>query len=236
MSTPHNAASPGEIAPVVLMAGDPLRAKYIAENFLTDPVCFNTVRGMLGYTGTYQGKRLSVMGHGMGIPSIGIYTYELYACYGVEVIMRIGSCGALQEYLQLKDLILASGACTDSNFLAQYGLPGTFAPIASFDVLEAAARAAERLGVPYHAGNILSSDHFYNETPGANDAWRSMGVLAVEMEAAALYAIAARAGKKALCLLSVSDHIYRTEELLPEERQTGFTNMMKVALETALAF
>lgn len=233
MSTPHNRAEKGMIAPVVLMPGDPLRAKYIAETYLEDPVLFNDVRGMLGYTGLYRGKRVSVMGHGMGMPSIGIYSYELYAFYGVECILRVGSAGGLQDEVGLKDVILAAGSCTDSNYMAQYGLPGTFAPIASFDVLRTAAGVAEEKGIPYHVGNVLASDHFYNETVGGNDAWKKMGVLAVEMEAAALYANAARAGKKALAVLTCSDHLYREGELTPEERQTGFGDMIEIALETA---
>lgn len=231
--TPHNGAKQGEIAQTVLMPGDPLRAKFIAETYLENPKCFNTVRNMLGYTGIYRGKPVSVMGSGMGMPSIGIYSYELFHFYDVDSIIRIGSAGALQDSLNLMDVVIAMGACTDSNYAYQYGLPGTFAPIADYSLLNRAAETAKNQGTPAVVGNVLSSDIFYNETADVNDKWRSMGVLAVEMEAAALYMNAARAGKKALCMLTISDHIYRQEGLSAMERQIGFGKMMEIALELA---
>ncbi|MBR0085337.1 MAG: purine-nucleoside phosphorylase [Lachnospiraceae bacterium] len=231
MGTPHNEAKKNQIAKKVLMPGDPLRAKFIAETYLEDPVCFNTVRNMFGYTGKYKGKKVSVMGGGMGMPSIGIYSWELYNIYNVDKIIRIGSTGAMQDDIGLMDVIIAQGACTDSNYAYQFGLPGTFAPIASYELLEKAVEAAKKLGVPVHVGNILSSDVFYNAMEGASDKWRDMGVLAVEMEAAALYMNAAKAHKQALCLLTVSDHLYKKGELTPEERQNGFRQMMEIALE-----
>ena len=228
--TPHNAALEGQIAKTVLMPGDPLRAKFIAENYLENVTCFNTVRNMLGYTGTYQGKPVSVMGHGMGIPSIGIYTYELFNFYDVDNVIRVGSAGALQDDLDLKDLVIAMGACTDSNYANQYQLPGTYAPIASYSLMQKAIEVAQKKGIKIAVGNVLSSDVFYNANKGANDAWKSMGVLCIEMEAAALYMNSAKAGKNALCILSVSDHIYKGTELSAQERQLGFTNMIEVAL------
>lgn len=229
--TAHNAALEGQIAKTVLMPGDPLRAKFIAEAYLENLTCFNTVRNMLGYTGTYKGKSVSVMGHGMGIPSIGIYSYELFNFYGVDNIIRVGSAGALQDNLELKDLVIAMGACTDSNYAAQYLLPGTYAPIASYALMQRAIEQAWEKGIKVAVGNVLSSDVFYNANKGANDAWKSMGVLCIEMEAAALYMNAAKAGKNALCILSISDHIYKGTELSSEERQLGFKNMIEVALE-----
>ena len=233
MSTPHNRAEKGDFARTVLMPGDPLRAKFIAETFLESPRLVTDVRGMLGYTGTYQGRPVSVMGSGMGMPSIGIYSYELFHFYDVDSIIRIGSAGALQDSLNLMDVVIAMGACTDSNYAYQYGLPGTFAPIADYSLLNRAAETAKNQGTPAVVGNVLSSDIFYNETADVNDKWRSMGVLAVEMEAAALYMNAARAGKKALCMLTISDHIYRQEGLSAMERQIGFGKMMEIALELA---
>ena len=227
--TPHINAKYGEIAETVIMAGDPLRVKFMAENYLEDAVLFNQVRGMLGYTGTYKGKRVSLMGHGMGIPSIGIYTYELYNFYGVNTIIRIGSAGAYQMDLKLGDLILAMGACTDSNFVAQYELPGTFAPIADYGLLSTAVKACEDLGIKYRVGNVMSDDVFYSDHPQA-DKWIKMGVLGVEMEASALYMNAARAGKKALVICTVSDHVITGEVTTSEQRRTTFTNMMEVAL------
>ena len=226
--TPHIGAKYGDIAETVIMAGDPLRVKFMAEKFLDDPVLFNNVRGMLGYTGTYQGKRISVMGHGMGCPSIAIYAYELYNFYGVKTIVRVGSAGSLHPDLHIGDLVIAMGTCTDSNFVDQYQLPGHFAPIADFELLRKAADTCDRLGYRYKVGNVLSSDVFYSENP-ANDKWMNMGVLAKEMEIAALYMIAARAGKKALGICTVSDHILTGEETTAEERQLTFTKMMDVA-------
>ena len=231
--TPHNGAKEGDFAKTVLMPGDPLRAKYIAETYLENPRLVTSVRNMLGYTGTYKGKEISVMGGGMGMPSVGIYTYELFNFYGVDNIIRIGSAGALSDKLKLKDVVIGMGACTDSNYAAQYGLPGTFAPIADYGLLRRAVEVAEKQGTNVVVGNVLSSDAFYNANKNANDLWKSMGVLAVEMEAAALYMNAAKAGKNALCILSISDHIYSGEELSAEERQVGFGKMMEIALELA---
>lgn len=231
--TPHIGAKKGEIAPTMLMPGDPLRAKFIAENWLEDAVCVNTVRNMLAFTGSYQGKRVTVMGGGMGMPSVGLYTYELFHFYDVEQIIRIGTAGTLNDRAQLRDVVIGVGASTDSNYAAQYGLPGVFAPIADFDLARAAAEAGERLGIRTVAGNILSSDVFYNDDPGTLEKWLKMGVLAVEMEAAALYLNAARAGKRALCLLTISDAPLRGEALSIEDRQTSFQDMMKLALEIA---
>lgn len=226
--TPHIGAKVGEIAETVIMAGDPLRVKFMAENFLENPVQFNNVRSMLGFTGTYQGKRVSVMGHGMGLPSIGIYTYELFNFYGVKTIIRVGSAGSIQSDLHVGDLCIAMGACTNSNYGAQFELPGTYAPIADFNLLRGAADACERLGYHYKVGNVVSSDTFYCENPH-NDKWMNMGVMAIEMEAAALYMNAARSGNRALAILTISDHILTGEATTAEERQTTFTNMMKVA-------
>ena len=226
--TPHIGAQYGEIAETVIMAGDPLRAKLMAEKFLDDAVQFNNVRGMLGFTGTYKGKRISVMGHGMGMPSIGIYTYELFNFYGVKTIVRVGSAGAIQTDLHLGDLVIAQGACTNSNYAAQYELPGTFAPIGDFQLLRKAADACDRMGYAYKVGNVLSSDVFYNEN-AHNDKWSAMGVLAVEMEIAALYMNAARSGNRALAICTVSDHILTGEVTTAEERQNTFTKMMDVA-------
>lgn len=232
--TPHNAALEGQIAKTVLMPGDPLRAQYVAEHYLENVTCFNTVRNMLGFTGTYQGQPVSVMGGGMGMPSVGIYTYELFNFYEVDQIIRIGSAGGLAEGVQLRDLVIGMGACTDSNYAAQFNMPGTYAPLADYDLLRRAANKAEELGVPTRVGNILSTDVFYNADPTVNERWASMGVLAVEMEAAALYLNAAYAKKHALCLLTVSDLPLSGEALSAQERQTSFTQMMEVALALAI--
>ena len=209
MGTAHNKAEVGDIAKTVLMPGDPLRAKYIAETYLTEVKCFNSVRNMLGFTGKYNGKEISVMGSGMGMPSIGIYSYELYQFYNVESIIRIGSAGALHEDIDLKDLVFAQGACTDSRFAYQYELPGSFAPIADFSLLEQAVSEARALGTRFKVGNVVSSDIFYNVYPEAAKKWAGMGVLCVEMEAAALYMNAAKLHKKALAILSISAHILK---------------------------
>ena len=226
--TPHIGAKYGDIAETVIMAGDPLRVKLMAEKFLDDAVQFNNVRGMLGYTGSYKGKRVSVMGHGMGMPSIAIYTYELYNFYGVKTIIRVGSAGSINTDLHVGDLAIAMGACTNSNFAAQYELPGTFAPIADFSLVRAAAESCERLGYKYMVGNVLSSDTFYGENPHT-DKWISMGVMAVEMEIAALYMNAARSGNRALGICTISDHVLTGEATTAEERQNSFTHMMDVA-------
>lgn len=231
--TPHINAKLGDFAPTVLMPGDPLRAKFIAETYLENPILVNNVRGVQGYTGTYRGKRVSVMASGMGQPSIGIYSYELFNFYGVESIIRVGSCGAYHPDLHLRDIVLAMGACTNGCYASQYGLPGTFAPIADFDLLRRAVDACDRAGVRYKVGNIFSSDIFYAEQDGVDAAWRKMGVLGVEMEAAALYCNAARAGKRALCICTVSDSFVHDENATAEERQTSFTTMMEIALELA---
>ena len=231
MGTPHNGADKGDIARTVLMPGDPLRAKYIADTYLEDVKCFNTVRNMFGYTGTYKGKRISVMGGGMGMPSIGIYSYELYHFYDVDAIIRIGSAGAMQDDVNVMDLVIGMGACTNSSYADQYQLPGIFAPIPDYGLLEKAVNTAREKGASVRVGNILSSDVFYNDRTDFNDRWKRMGVLAVEMEAAALYMNAARAGKKALCILTISDHLYREDSLSAEDRQTGFRQMMEIALE-----
>ena len=233
MPTPHNNAKPGDIAKTVLMPGDPLRAKFIAENYLDSPVCYNEVRGMLGFTGMYKGTPVSVQGSGMGQPSIGIYSYELYNFFDVQSIIRVGTAGGIDDSVQLRDIILAQGACTNGNYAAQYGLPGTFAPIASFRLLRKAAEAADRLGFTVRVGNLFSSDMFYDDANSLAD-WQKMGVLGVEMESAALYLNAARAGKEALCICTVSDCPLREEFATAEERQTGFTRMMELALETIL--
>jgi purine-nucleoside phosphorylase len=229
--TPHNEAKIGDIAKTVLMPGDPLRAKFIAETYLEDVVCFNHIRNMLGFTGTYKGKSVSVMGGGMGMPSIGIYSYELYNFYEVNNIIRIGSAGGITENVKLRDIVIGMGASTNSNFAAQYKLPGTFAPIADFDLLRKAVEVAERLGIKTIVGNILSSDTFYDDNKEANSLWKKMNILAVEMEAAALYMNAARAGKKALCILTVSDHVFTGESLPAADRQLSFHEMMQIALE-----
>lgn len=233
MSTPHNKAKNGEIAKTVLMPGDPLRAKFIAENFLENPKLVNTVRNMFAYTGTYNGKEVTVMGSGMGMPSIGIYSYELFQFYGVEKIIRVGSCGAYQKDLKLYDVIIAQGACTDSGFASQYNLNGTFSAISSFELLRKAVEEADKLNIPYHVGNILSSDIFYHDEADSWKKWAKMGVLAVEMESYALFAQAARLNKKALTILTVSDSLVTKEETTAEEREKSFTQMMKIALELA---
>ena len=239
--TPHISAKPGDFGKTVLMPGDPLRSKFIAENFLENPVLVNNVRGVQGYTGTYKGVKVSVMASGMGMPAIGIYSHELYNGYGVENIIRVGSAGAIQENINVYDIVLGQGACTDSNWAAQYHLPGTFAPIADYKLLSAAVEAAKKEGAVYHVGNLNSSDAFYGDhvdVPEGLDSvygLKKMGVMALEMEAAALYMNAARYGKRALCICTISDHVLTGVETTPEERQTAFTTMMKVALDVAVA-
>lgn len=231
--TPHIGANLNEIAQTVLMPGDPLRAKFIAENFLTDVKCFNKVRNMLGFTGTYKGQKISVMGGGMGMPSIGIYSYELFNFYNVQRIIRIGSAGAINSKVNLKDIVMAMGACTDSNYGNQYKLNGVFAPIADFNLLKKAESCAQELGIKAFVGNIYSSDVFYSDESVLPE-WDKMGVLAVEMEAAALYMNAAKSGKEALCILTVSDCPLKGLSLPSEEREKGFCNMVKIALETVV--
>lgn len=229
MATPHIAAEKGAFAKTVLMPGDPLRSEFIAKTYFENPVLVNDVRGVHGYTGTFEGKPVSVMASGMGQPAIGIYSYELYNFFDVESIIRVGTCGTYDPELHLKDIIVAMGACTDSNFAAQYRLPGTFCPIADFALVRRAVEECERMGVNYKVGNIFSSDHFY-EDDNSGLQWAKMGVLGVEMESAALYCNAARAGKRALCICTVSDSIVHGERSTLEERQSGFTQMMEVAL------
>lgn len=234
--TPHIHATPADFAPTVLMPGDPLRAKFIAENFLADARLVNNVRGIQGYTGSYDGVPVSVMASGMGMPSIGIYSYELFNFFDVQTILRVGSAGALSEKLKVRDIVLGMGACTNSAFVGQYSLPGTFAPTADYEVLRTCADIAEQMGLPTHVGNLLSSDTFYaDNSKEANATWAKMGVLAVEMEAAALYMNAARSGKRALAICTVSDHILTGESTSAEERQNSFTQMMELALNTAKA-
>ncbi|EFF63908.1 purine-nucleoside phosphorylase [Turicibacter sanguinis] len=232
--TPHiGCTEQGIIAETVLLPGDPLRAKYIADNFLEDVVQFNTVRNMFGYTGTYKGKKISVMGSGMGIPSIGIYSYELIHFYGVKNLIRIGSCGSLQEDVKIRDVIIGMGACTNSNYASQYNLPGTYAPIASYQLLSKAVKVAAEKEIDVKVGNILSSDIFYDADADSWKKWAKMGVMGVEMEAAALYMNAAYAGVNALCILTVSDSLVTHEVTTAEERQNTFTKMMEIALELA---
>ncbi len=233
--TPHINATPKDFARTVLMPGDPLRSKFIAENFLTDAKLINNVRGVQGYTGTYEGTRVTVMASGMGMPSIGIYSYELYNFFGVENIMRIGSAGSIHMDVKVRDIVMAMGASTNSNYVRQFRIPGTFAPVADYGMLKQAIDQAEKIGASYHVGNVLSSDTFYDDQTDANDYWQKMGVLCIEMETAALYMNAARAGKHALGIFTVSDHILTKEALSAEERQTSFTQMMEIALRTAVA-
>ena len=239
--TPHISAKPGDFGKTVLMPGDPLRSKFIAENFLENPVLVNNVRGVHGYTGTYKGVKVSVMASGMGMPAIGIYSHELFNAYGVENIIRVGSAGSIQEHIHLYDLVIAQGACTDSNYVKQFHLPGSFAPIADWQLLSEAVKAAEANGATYHVGNVNSSDVFYGDPVGVPAelsnvyCLQKMGVMALEMEAAALYMNAARSGKRGLCICTISDHVLTGEETTSEQRQNSFTTMMKVALDVAVA-
>ena len=232
--TPHIAAKAGEIAKTVLMPGDPLRSEFIAKNYLENAVLVNNIRGVHGYTGEYKGKKVTVMASGMGQPSIGIYSYELYNFYDVNTIIRVGSCGGFHPDLHVRDLVIAMAACTNGNYAAQFNMPGTYAPIADFDLVRRAADLCEEKGVNYKVGNILSSDIFYNDNKSANDKWCALGVLGVEMEAAGLYMNAARAGKRALAICTVSDHLATGESLDSSLRATSFTEMMEVALNTAI--
>ena len=233
MATPHISAEKGDFAKTVLMPGDPLRAKFIADTFLKDVRQVTGVRGMLGFTGTYEGRPISVMGSGMGMPSIGIYSYELYTQYDVENIIRVGSAGALRADLELGSVVAGQGACTNSDFASQYELGGSYAPICDFELLMAAVESARELGVKMPVGNLYSSDTFY-DAAGRNMRFAKMGVMAVEMEAAGLYCTAAYTGKRALAICSISDNLVNGTELSADERQTTFTNMMKIALEVAV--
>ncbi|MEA4946309.1 MAG: purine-nucleoside phosphorylase [Oscillospiraceae bacterium] len=232
--TPHISAAKGQIAKTVLMPGDPLRSKFIAENYLEKPVLVNDVRGVQGYTGKWRGVPVTVMASGMGIPAIGIYSWELYNFYDVDNIIRIGSAGGLQDDLQLMDIVMGIGACTDSNYAHQFNLNGIFAPTADYVLLSEAVSAAMEKGITPRVGNLLSSDNFYSDGSDGPDPWKKMGVLAVEMEGAGLYMNAARAGKRALCICTVSDHLYRGGELSSDERQNSLTQMIEIALDTAV--
>lgn len=232
--TPHINARPEDIAKTVLMPGDPKRSEFVAKTFLKDAILFNDVRGVMGYTGLWKGHRVSVMASGMGMPSIGIYSYELFNFFGVDNIIRIGSAGAMTEALKVRDIVLAMGACTNSSFGEQFSLPGTLAPIASYRLLRIADEVSRAHDIAPTVGNVLSSDTFYDDDPEANAKWRKMGVLAVEMEAAALYMNALRVGKNALAILTISDHLITGEATTAEERQTSFTDMMQIALDTAI--
>ena len=234
MSTPHNGAEKGAFAKTVLMPGDPLRAKFIAETYLEEPKLVNNVRGIQGYTGTYKGVPVSVMASGMGMPSMAIYSYELFNMYGVENILRVGSAGAVSMELKLRDIVLGQGACTSSSMQDNFGVHGHFAPIADFDLLRCAAQICEERKLRYKAGNLISSDIFYNDDPAFNQPFLNLGALAVEMEAAALYMNAARAGKRALAICTISDHVLTGEATSAEERQTTFNEMMELALEVAV--
>lgn len=229
-------AEVGQIAKTLLFPGDPLRAKTLAETYLDEPICFNTLRGMLGYTGTYRGRRVSVMGSGMGIPSATLYAHELYTLYGVESILRIGTCGAVGDGVHLRELVIAMTASTNSNFSAQYEFPGLLAPCADFPLLRAAVQNAEARELPFHVGSVFTADMFYNQSPGINEKCRDLGLLAIDMETAGLYWEAMDCGKRALSILTVSNHILRGEETPAAERQTDFTNMMELALDTAWEF
>lgn len=233
--TPHIEARGGEIAETILLPGDPLRAKYIAENFLSDVKQFNSVRNMFGYTGTYEGRPVSVMGTGMGCPSMGIYSYELIHFYGVKNLIRVGTAGSIHPDVHIRDLVFGIGACTTSNFPALMELPGVFAPVCSFELLRKGVEKAEQMDLRYKVGNILSSDMFYGPAEGseASKKWASMGVLAIEMEAAALYTNAAFGNARALTVLTISDHLLTGETTSAEERQNSFTDMMQVALSLA---
>ncbi len=239
--TPHINAAPDDFAKTVLMPGDPLRAKFIAENFLESVRQVNSVRNMLGFTGFYKGVPVSVMGSGMGMPSIGIYSYELYNFFGVENIIRVGTAGGMSERVKIRDIVIGMGACTNSSFVKQFHLPGDYAPIASWELIEPCVKLAKEMNLSYKVGNVLSSDTFYGDDEElapqlrGNALWAKMGVLAVEMESAALYMNAARAGKKALGIFTVSDHLITGEATTAEERQNSFTDMMRLALETAIA-
>ena len=227
------AAEESNIAKVVLMPGDPLRAKYVADHYLEDPVCFNTVRNMLGYTGTYKGKKISVMGHGMGVPSMGIYATELYNQFGVDAIIRIGSAGGLSDKVKLRDVVIAIGASTNSAYGDAYDMPGKLCPVADYEMLAASVESAKELDIPAVVGRVYTSDFFYYPKPDINQKLRDLGHLCVEMETAGLYWTAIGCGKKALSILTISDHLFSGELLSSEEREQSFNDMMKVALETA---
>ena len=232
--TPHINAKPEDFAKTVLMPGDPKRSEFIAKTFLENAKLVNDVRGVHGYTGLYKGTPVSVMASGMGMPSIGIYSYELFNFFDVDNIIRVGSAGSMQPHIHIRDVVFGQGACLNGNFADQYHLPGNIAPIADYTLLKTAIAQAEKLGVRYHVGNLLSSDVFYNDDPADGLKWAKMGVMAVEMEAAALYLNAARAGKRGLALCTISDSLVTHEVTTAEERQNSFTQMMEIALDTAV--
>ena len=234
MATAHNNAKKGEIAKTMLMCGDPLRAKFIAENYLENAKLVNEVRNTYCYTGTYKGKELSVMAHGMGVPSMGIYSYELFNEYDVDTIIRVGTCGSYQENVDVKDIVVAVAASTNSTYANQFELRGFYSANADFSLLKLADKTCDKLGVDAHFGNILTTDVFYDEDKEYYKRWAKLGVLAAEMETYALYVNANRANKKALTIMSVSDSLVTKIETTPEERQSGFTKMIEVALEIAL--
>jgi len=234
MST-HINAEKGQIAESILLPGDPLRAKFIAENFLTGAKCYNEVRNMFGYTGTYKGVPVSVQGTGMGMPSIGIYSWELISDFGVQNLMRIGTAGSYHKDIKVRDIVAGISASTNSNYAEAFDLPGTYAPCASFELLMKLEDASEELGIPFHAGNILSSDNFYDTREDTWKRWAGMNVMAVEMEAAALYMNAAYLGANALAIMTISDHFVTGEVTTAEERQESFTDMMRLALEAITA-
>lgn len=236
MATPHNEANEGDIAKIVLMPGDPLRAKYIAETYFEDAVCYNTIRNSFGYTGKYKGVRLSVQASGMGCPSMGIYSHELYNAYDVDLIIRIGSAGAISDALNLGDIVVAMGICTDSAYALQYKLPGTFTPIADFEVLKTAVQVLESKEYSYHVGTVLCSDVFYTEENKILKDWKKVNALCVEMESMALYCNATRSGKKALSMFTISDCPLRGEAMAADMRRTGFTKMIEASLEMAIKF
>lgn len=233
MKTFHIEAEEGQIAKTVLMPGDPMRAKYIAEHYLTDVICYSQVRGMNGYTGYYNGKKVSVQGSGMGIPSMGIYSYELFNTFGVNQIIRVGTCGAVNRDVEVGSLILAMGCCSNSNFASQCHLPGIFAPLADYGLLESAVNQARIMEAPFYVGNVYSSDVFYEDLAGEKGQWEKMGVLAQEMETMSLYCTAARAGKKALTMLTVGSSIHSSKALTNEEREKNLDTMIRCALEVA---
>lgn len=234
MPTPHNSADCKDIAKTVIMPGDPLRAQYIAKNYLTEVNQFNSIRNIYGYTGKYKGKELSVMASGMGMPSMAIYSYELFKFYDVTDIIRIGSAGTISDKADLRDIVIAMGTCTDSDYAKQYRLPGTYAPIADFGLLLKAYKQAEDMKLKVQVGNVVSTDVFYNDNPDYNRAWANMNVLAVEMESAALYMNAARLSKRALAMFTVSDNLMNGQALSAKERQEGFDNMIELSLETTI--
>ncbi len=230
----HIEAKAGEIADKILLPGDPLRAKYIAETFLENPVCYNNVRGMLGFTGTYKGERISVQGTGMGMPSATIYAHELINSYDVKTLIRVGTCGAISKDVHVRDLVLGQGAVTSSSMIAKNFQSFHFTPIANFDLLKTAYEVAQEMGTTIHVGNLLSEDSFYKDDMTETLALADLGVMGVEMEAAALYYLGAKFNVKTLAICTVSDHIITGEETTAEERQLTFNDMIKVGLETAI--